>query len=68
MTYAQKLKDLRLAKGLTQADVAAILQTTQQYYGKYEIGERPLPIAHLITLCYFYKVSADEILGIELPD
>ena len=64
MTYAQKLKDLRQAKGLSQADIARLLQTTQQYYGKYEIGERPLPINHLITLCYFYRVSADYILGI----
>lgn len=65
MTYAQKLKKLRLDKGCTQADIANILKTSQQYYGKYENGIRPLTVEHLITLCKFYRVSADWLLGID---
>lgn len=64
MTYMEKLKDLRLERGLSQADIATILQTTQQYYGKYELGKIPLPIYHLVTLCRFYGVSADWLLGL----
>lgn len=64
MTYAQRLKELRQKQGLSQAQVAMILQTTQQYYGKYENEERPLPIWHLVTLCKFYRVSADWVLGL----
>ena len=44
--------------------VADILKTERSYYGKYERGVRPLPIEHLITLCNYYKVSADYILGV----
>lgn len=65
MTYQQKLKVLREKKGMTQSQIAIILKTSQQYYGKYENGIRPLPIEHLITLCKFYNVSADWVLGIK---
>ncbi len=66
MSYAQILRDLREDKDLYQKDIAEILKTTQSYYSQYENGKRALPIEHLITLCKFYNVSADYILG--LPD
>ena len=65
MTYAQKLKELRIERGYSQGDIAKVLQTTQQYYGKYENGLRPLPIIHLVTLCRFYGVSSDWLLGLD---
>ena len=65
MTYPQRLKILREKKGMTQEQIALILKTSQQYYGKYENGKRPLPVDHLITLCKFYKISADWILGLK---
>lgn len=65
MTYAQRIKILREKRGMTQEQVAILLKTSQQYYGKYENGIRPLPIEHLITLCKFYKVSADWVLGLK---
>lgn len=63
MEYYQRLKDLREDRDLKQSDIAEILQTTQTYYSQYELNKRPLPIRHLITLCAFYNVSADYILG-----
>lgn len=65
MTYAQKLKKLRIDRGYTQAAIADILKTSQQYYGKYENGIRPLTVDHLVTLCKFYHISADWLLGLE---
>lgn len=65
MTYEQKLKDLRTERGLSQANIAVLLKTSQQHYGKYENGRIPLPIDHLITLCKFYNVSADWLLGLK---
>lgn len=64
MTYAQNLQILRQKSDKTQAEIAQVLQTTQQYYGKYELGKRPLPTAHLVKLCEYYHVSADYILGL----
>lgn len=60
------IRGLREDRDLTQETIAKILHTTQSYYGQYERGLRPLPIEHLKTLCLFYHVSADYILG--LPD
>lgn len=64
MNYEQILKELRTDKDLFQKDIAKILNTSQSYYAQYENGKRPLPIEHLKTLCLFYGVSADYILGI----
>ena len=63
MNYSQRLRALREDNDKTQKDIAEILNTTQQYYGQYELGKRSLHIDHLITLCQYYNVSADYILG-----
>ena len=62
--YNEILKELREDNDYTQERVAQELKTDRSYYGKYERGVRPLTVEHLITLCNFYKVSADYILGI----
>lgn len=72
MIYAERIRNIREDKDKTQKDIAIILKTDQSYYSKYERGERPLPIEHLITLCRYYNISADYFLGftntpIELP-
>lgn len=63
-TYCEKIRNLRQNRGLKQSDVALVLETTQQVYSRYENGVNALPIHHLITLCHYYNVSADYILGL----
>lgn len=63
MIYSQRIRDLREDKDLLQLDIAKLLNTTQSYYAQYENGHRPLPIDHLITLCKYYNVSPEYILG-----
>ena len=58
-----RLKDLREDRDLTQADIARVLNTTQQQYSKYEIGIRLIPIDKLNKLADFYQTSTDYILG-----
>lgn len=64
MDYRKRLFDLRIDNDLRQEDVANILNISGQAYGMYENGKRCLPIEYLITLCKFYKVSSDYILGL----
>lgn len=64
MDYRKRLFDLRTDSDLRQEDVAKVLNISGQAYGMYENGKRGLPIEHLITLCKFYNVSADYILGL----
>ena len=62
--YVRLLRDLREDHDLTQQQIADLLGTSQTMYARYERGANELPIRHLITLCNFYNVSADYILGI----
>lgn len=62
--YHDILRILREEHNLKQTDVARILGTTQQVYSRYENGVNGLPIRHLVTLCQFYGVSADYVLGL----
>ena len=64
MTYYEVIRGLREDADKTQTDIANLLGTSTQYYQKYEKGIHPLPIHHLKTLCAFYGVSADYILGL----
>ena len=49
--YYEILRELREDRDLKQADVAALLSTTQQVYSRYENGVNEMPIRHLRTLC-----------------
>ena len=64
MVYVKRIRDLREDHDKTQQEIADILETSQTMYARYERGANELPIHHLITLCKYYKVSADYILGL----
>lgn len=63
MKVAQRIRELREDKDLTQTDIAKILNTSQTVYSRYERNLRDLPIDLLYELCLFYNVSADYLLG-----
>jgi len=62
--YWEILRELREDRDIKQITIAKVLGTTQQVYSRYENGINELPIRHLKTLCEYYGVSADYILGI----
>jgi transcriptional regulator with XRE-family HTH domain len=66
-TFTEKLRGLREDNDLTQAQVAAVLGTSQTMYARYERGANEMPIHRLTALCRLYNVSADYFLGTE-PD
>lgn len=59
----RRLRDLREDADLTQKEVGAILNTTQQQYAKYELGVQEIPTHHLIRLAEYYDVSVDYMVG-----
>ena len=63
--YVKRIRDLRIDHDKTQQQIATVLGTSQTMYARYERGANELPLRHLVTLCLYYKVSADYILGIE---
>ena len=65
MTYRERLRNLREDRDLTQAQVAAVINKSQQGYSHIESGRAELKIDDLITLCQFYGVSADYMIGLK---
>ena len=63
VNYVKRLRDLREDHDKTQQQIADVLGISQTMYARYERGANELPIRHLLTLCEYYNVSADYILG-----
>ncbi len=63
--YYEILRDTREDRDLTQSDIARVLNTTQQVYSRYENGTNEIPVRHIITLCRYYNISADYLLGLK---
>lgn len=64
MDYIQRMRNLREDSDKTQQQIANYLGTSQTMYARYERGANELPIHHLLSLCKYYNVSADYILGL----
>ncbi len=58
-----KMKQLRESNGISQANIANVLEITQQQYQLYESGKREIPVHLLIKLADYYDVSLDYITG-----
>ena len=64
VTYRERLRDLREDRDLSQAELGALLNKSQQGYSHIENGRAELKIEDLVVLCRFYDVSADYIIGL----
>lgn len=62
----KRIRDLREDHDKFQKDIAKLLGISQQYYSKYEKGNRTIPIEHLIPLTNYYHTSLDYL--VELTD
>ena len=63
MRYVTVIRNLREDADKTQKEIADILGTSQTMYARYERGANELPIHHLLTLCDYYGITADYLLG-----
>ena len=67
-TMIERIRGLREDNDLTQKQIAKVLGTSQTMYARYERGANEIPVRHLTTLCEFYNVSADYLLGTRLNE
>ena len=65
MDYRTRMRELREERGLTQAELAALINKSQQGYNHIEMGRAELKIDDLVKLCRFYGVSADYMIGLK---
>ena len=64
MDYRERLRNIREDRDLTQAEIGQLLNKSQQGYSHIESGRAELKIDDLITLCRFYNLSADYLIGL----
>ena len=64
MDICSNLRKIRTARKFSQEDIAEVLGIIQQQYSRYETGQNEIPVHHVITLCKFYGISADWLLGL----
>ena len=60
----ERLRDMREDRDLYQADLAKLLNVSQQTYSRYESDDISIDKDSLIKLALFYNTSVDYILGI----
>ena len=59
-----RLRDIREDRDLKQADVAQILNTTQEQISKWENGVQLMGIDKYMVLAEYYNVSIDYLCGL----
>ncbi|MCI5564964.1 MAG: helix-turn-helix transcriptional regulator [Clostridiales bacterium] len=64
MDYRRRLREIREDRDLSQAEVGRVIHKSQQGYSHIENGRAELKIEDLITLCRFYGLSADYLIGL----
>ena len=60
----ERLKELRIERGLKLKDVAEALHVTIRTISRYEDGSREPSVEFIVKFCKLYEVSADYLLGI----
>lgn len=59
----ERIHSLRTDHNLTQTEIAHAIHVSQRSYSHYETGSRSAPVEILISLCDYYHVSMDYLLG-----
>ena len=59
-----RIRDLRNDHGLTQKQIAKLLNVSQNKYSQYEIGVSRLPLDAVVKLAEYYNVSVDYLVGL----
>jgi transcriptional regulator with XRE-family HTH domain len=62
---ADRIRELREAMNMTQAELARGLSLTRNAINSYEQGLSVPSVTNLVELCKFFNVSADYILELD---
>ena len=63
--FSSRLKEPRIAIGMTQKEIASELGIIQPAYNRFERGKYQLNYEQLFYVCNRFGVSADYLLGLE---
>lgn len=60
----ERIRNMRIDRGLTQTQIAEFLNVKQNTYSQYEIGILNYPLDVVIRLAQFYQTSVDYLVGL----
>lgn len=63
MLCAERIKELRLEKGISQAALAKAIGVSQKAVDFWEKGENEPKASYILKLAEFFDVSTDYLLG-----
>ena len=66
MSIGTTIKNLRLARKLTQEELASQLGITSKAVSQWECDRTSPDISQIPALCRFFQISADQLLNINL--
>jgi transcriptional regulator with XRE-family HTH domain len=61
--FSERLRNLRVSKGLSQKNIAEAMGITEAGYQNYEVGRRLPTFEKLLAICNALDCSADYLLG-----
>ena len=64
MEFKERLKELRIERGLSQMQLAKKLNLSQSAIAKWELGKTEPTASAIIALAQFFGETTDFILGI----
>lgn len=64
MSFNERLKEIRIKKGLTQEEFAKLLNISSSAISLYESGSREPSLATLVNIANVLDVSTDYLLGL----
>lgn len=64
-TFGERLKELRISKGLGQLDFAKQIGAGKSVISKWERGESEPTLPYLISIANFFEISLDVLSGRE---
>jgi len=67
MSIGATIKKLRTARKITQEELASSLGITSKAVSQWECDRTSPDISQIPALCNFFQISADKLLGINLP-
>ena len=63
--FAEKLKELRIEKGVGQVELAKAINVSKGIISLWENGLREPKLSNLVALSTFFEVSIDYLVGLE---
>lgn len=64
MNFSERLKTLRVAKGITQKQTGELICINDRTYRRYESGEIDPPLSKMVILANYFEVSLDYLVGL----